>query len=493
MQIEQERCVQRSRKDWMALGLVLVGAVACGSGEQTPTDAGLQPTAAEREAFNQLIAFVKDDLAQNKVPGASIAVVLHDELLLASAVGVRWEGGTVPVTTSTRFAVGSMSKMVVAAAAMSVVDEGKLDLHAPIPRYLPWFKLADGFDAGAVTLHHLLTHSAGFPEVIFGCGGPQGGDKKDWFAANPQPLWMPPGTAWDYSSLGFTLASLVATAAAGVDESTFEQFAHDRVFAPAGMDTAIYDAQVAEAGDYAVGHIIDDQGRATQMQMDPYDCPIFNPPAGVKATASDYARFAMMVLAGGGTTLKPASLTAMMAPHVSTGYRHSEFYGYGLGWEGEPLGAGDPVIQHGGVMDGYQSQLLVVPAEHFAVVVLENATARTASGVFQPDSSRAALKALELFVRPGSWSTPDPPNPALWAKFVGTYKDPYGSLGTWDVTLVNNPDGGVPTLNWGGLPMTQLMTSEAWVLPNGVSGVFHVNDAGVYDRLVTGAGVANRQ
>src|SRR5206468_2094054 len=100
----------------------------------------------------------------------------------------------------------------------SLVDEGKLDLHAPITTYLPWFHLLPPFDASTVTTDELLSHTSGFPcDTIPQCqGGDSLGPRQAYFAAHPQPLWSPPGLVHDYSNAGYSLASLVLTAAAGV-------------------------------------------------------------------------------------------------------------------------------------------------------------------------------------------------------------------------------------------------------------------------------------
>ena len=153
--------------------LCALAAIACGPSEALPdggdedassdaaTDSG--PTAEEQAAFDQLVQFTQTELQKSHVPGASIAVVLHGKLMFAAGVGKRNLTSGDPVTTSTLFRVASMSKMIVGATAMSLVDEGKLDVNAPITNYLPWFALASGYDATTVTTASLLEHTSGFP------------------------------------------------------------------------------------------------------------------------------------------------------------------------------------------------------------------------------------------------------------------------------------------------------------------------------------------
>jgi CubicO group peptidase (beta-lactamase class C family) len=466
-------------------------------GATAPDLAPPGPTPAEQMAFDQLVQLTRGELQQSGVPGASIAVVLRGDVILTAGVGKRDAAAPDPVTTATRFRVASLSKMIVAAAAMSVVDEGKLDLHAPITDYVPWFQLAGGFDARQITMHHLLTHTAGFPCDMFPfCGAGTRGDKQQWFAANPQPLWAPPGAVFDYSNYGYALAAVVAVTAAGADQADFETFVHDRVFARAGMADATYDSALVDAGDFAVGHVLDGNG-LPQSTADPadLDCPLFNPFGGVMATAGDYAHFAATMMAGGGAMLTPSSVAAMEGTGVPTGYIPGQIYGYALEHQNTPFGDTDPLVFHDGALAGYRTEMWMVPGEKFAAVVLLNGSGGKPSHPANPEVILA--RALTIFVKKSqTWATPEAPDQATWQRLAGVYQDPHGRLG--QVTVTYTTDGGAPALAAGSPQlgfqgaMRPGYENSDWTLPNGSQAHFYQNDGGVYDKLVTRLGVAVR-
>jgi hypothetical protein len=160
-----------------------------------------------------------------------------------------------------------------------------------------------------------------------------------------------------------------------------------------------------------------------------------------------------------------------------------------------PFGDMEPLVWHNGLLPGYQSELWMVPGEQFAAVVLLNGSGGKAGT--NPEGILA--KALTLFVtKPQSWPRPDPPDYSEWQQLAGAYVDKYGALGAVTVTY-DAPDGGTPALsvkaprlNVNGA-MGPGYENDDWSLPNGEEAHFYKNDGGVYDRMVTRAGVANRQ
>ena len=425
--------------------------LGCGpdSGEPDAGDGGLEgasssdagdagdagPTAAEKAAFDQLVAFTQTELQKSGTPGASIAVVLHGKLAFAAGVGDRNEKGD-PVTTSTLFRVASMSKMIVGATAMTLVDQGKLDLNAPITTYLPWFSLANGYDASTLTTAALLTHTSGFPcDTIGICDSQTSGDRKTFFASYPQPLWAPPGAVYDYSNTGFALAAAVVEAASGAAEGSFEQLAHDRVFAPAGMSTATYDATAAQSGEHATGYVLD-ASKNVIATFEPLtlECPMLHPYGGVLATATDYARFAEMLLAGGGTTLSSVSAAAMQAGHADMHAFASQEYGYGLIHQLSPY-PDHASVWHDGSLPGYLSEMWMVPDDGFAVVALANARGQQYD---VPDD--IVGEALGLFIAEARKVPPLTTPPSAWSGYLGTYADPLATLGAG--VSVSLGDGG---------------------------------------------------
>jgi CubicO group peptidase (beta-lactamase class C family) len=500
--------------------LLALASVACSSSRErespssaaAPADAGSDasnandagggplPSPTETAAFDQLMSDTQGFLTHAGAPGASIAVVLHGKIAFTAGLGTRNVAKKTPVTTSTLFRVGSMSKMIVAATAMTLVEQGKLDLNAPITKYIPWFKLANGYDASQLTTSLLLSHSSGFPcdtvaicqlQPVAGNGPRQG-----FFVANPQPLWDPPGAVFDYSNAGFALAASVIEGAAGATDGAYETLAHDRVFVPANMTTATFDGKAAVAADHATGYLLDANGKITGTSEPTDGCPMQNPPGGVEATATDYGHFAEMMMANGGTTLQPSSVAAMESPHANTHGIATAAYGYGLGYQLSPY-PDHASITHDGAVGGYTSSLWMVPDLGFAVVALVNASGTWGSEAV-PD--QIVQDALFLFIAEQTTTPTYTTAPSTWSQYVGTYDDGLATLGA-GVSVSVLTDAGTPALivdapnnGFGPIsgPMTQLAI-DTWLMPDGTAAGFFPGVDGGVRYFVTRRGIAMRQ
>jgi CubicO group peptidase (beta-lactamase class C family) len=360
-----------------------------------------------------------------------------------------------------------MSKMIVAATAMSLVDQQKLDLNAPITQYLPWFALANGYDASTITTSLLLSHSSGFPcDTIGICDSETSGDRKTFFVNYPQPLWAPPGATYDYSNTGFALAAAVVEAAAGSPEGSYEQLAHDRVFTPAGMTTATYDATAVQNGEHAIGYDLSANGTVTDS-IEPLtlECPMLHPYGGVMATATDYAHFAETLIANGGTTLSPSSAALMQSPHANMHAFASQEYAYGLIHQFSPY-PDHASVWHDGSLPGFLSEMWMVPDLGFAVIALVNAR-----GTQYDVPDDIVGTALSLFISEARVVPPLTTASSAWSDYLGTYDDALATLGAGvsvaygdgGTTLTVNAPNATPPFSGA---LTQYAVDE-WGMPNG--------------------------
>jgi CubicO group peptidase (beta-lactamase class C family) len=410
----------------------LLGACSSSPTDVTPKpqeDAGTDsPDAATSPEFQSVLAFLGDQMKANDIAGASIAVVQSGKLTFSGGLGVKKEPDSDTVNATTLFTVASLSKMVLAATAMTLVEDGKLDPSRPVTDYVP-LKLEAPFDASTITIHDLLTHTSGLPDLdvdTTSCPA-VAGEAAKWFAANDaEPLWAPPGAVWDYCNRGYSVMGWVIEAIMG---TPYWDLATSRILGPAGMTTATFDPAQALATGPAFGHVIDPvTGQTTYNPPAAVDCAVVRGPSGVMASAVDYAHFAEMLLASGGSTLKPSSVATMETRFANTDELPSarEHYGYGLFIDDDYKGL--TVLRHNGSVGfGYKTSIWLVPAKGFAVIVFYNATGS------EPDV--VSDFALSTFL--GLTSVPDPDyltSPSTWGPYVGTYVDPY-NLGTVDVTL----------------------------------------------------------
>lgn len=183
----------------------------------------------------------------NNVPGVAIAVIQNGKIVWTQCIGFADKEGQKPVTTQTIFNVGSVSKMVSAWGFMQLTEKGLIELDDPVNEYLTRWKLpASQYDISKVTLRRILSHTAGLS--VHGYGGSEQGTKllsleeslsgKTKRNGESVRLINEPGTQWEYSGGGYTLAQLM------LEERTKEKFADymkKNVFNPLGLNHTTYE------------------------------------------------------------------------------------------------------------------------------------------------------------------------------------------------------------------------------------------------------------
>lgn len=344
-------------------------------------------------------------------PGASVAVLRDGDLVYQQGYGVKRRGGNDPVTPQTVFRIGSVTKMMTAAALMQQVEAGRVDLSDPVTRLIPDFSIAWPWRADQITIRHLLTHTSGFPDMFFFVDAETGDDAlADWVENKGLvPLHVAPGTFWNYSNPNYMIAGLVVERASGTPYRTYVE---QQVWAPAGMTSTTFDpAEVMAAGDWSWGHYTDpNTGYEFIYQPDDYDNASAAPAGYAFSTAGDLVHWAALLMDGGRGVLSPDSVAAMQAHQVSLGYRADQYYGFGVFSE---TFEGVELKQHGGNIPGWGTSLVWIPDRRFAVAVMANTFESL------PDAAYCIADAvLDL-------DGPDPPDgttdPATWAAFAGDY------------------------------------------------------------------------
>ncbi|SDW79578.1 CubicO group peptidase, beta-lactamase class C family [Amycolatopsis xylanica] len=309
------------------------------------------------------------------VTGAS-AALWHDGTL------ARGEAGTVnvvtgaPVLPGTLFAAGSVTKVLTASLAMTLVDEGRLDLDAPVPEYLPGFTTADPGRSAAITVRMLLNHSSGLPGNYLPNLDP-GDDVLERLMRELATLAVTgvPGRRFSYSNMGMsTLGRLVET----ITAERFDIALSTRVLRPLGM-VASADAEELLLHSTAVGHVVDPASGAVSRVPRLRVWPEYGP-AGSRLwlDVESLIRFGRMHIDGrtpdGHRLLSLEALEQMRTP------QYDDFWGclracanFGLGWgifrEGD-----DPVLTHSGANLGMHSTLYVIPRRNVVLAVLTNST-----------------------------------------------------------------------------------------------------------------------
>lgn len=349
---------------------------ACASESTAPPPGDPPPSGCPDldEKFEAARARFERDLADHAVPGGAIAVVCGGGFRSAG-VGVTRAGGD-PVAATTRFEIASLSKMLTARAALSLVDDGVIDLQAPVTAILPQL----GY--GEVTLHHLMTHGSGLPTVPTRFDA-QGLVELVVDNADLAP-WTPPGAVWNYNNLGYAIVGALLEQASG---KPFPDLVDERVFTPLGMDGATMRASELTA-DVAHGHSGMPSNPALQAPAS-FDDPTLAPEGGGWASVDDLARFVMA-----------PDLGRQMQRFIRTGEYPEESYGYGFILDDAMT---PPLAAHGGSIEGFLSDVLLVPDEGVGAIALVNA-----DWWYPSDATLEAVRSLVDVTIP---APPPPPSP----------------------------------------------------------------------------------
>ena len=278
------------------LCVLLPHALACRSTDPRPTTTTAAPPSLEQR-FAEVDRILKAAIGDGAFPGAVVAVGHRGKLVhLAPHGHLNYDADSPPATTGTIYDIASLTKVVVTTtAAMILFDEGKLDLDAPVARYLPGFT---GPDKDRVTVRHLLAHASGI----------------DWWAPlyreisgvdsyveriETMPLVSAPGTKELYSDLGITLLGAILERISGVP---LDDFVTTRVLQPLGMTDTRYRPPPELLPRIAPTENDPWRGRVVRGEVHDENAAAMGgvaPHAGLFSTAPDLARFAQMMLAGG--------------------------------------------------------------------------------------------------------------------------------------------------------------------------------------------------
>jgi CubicO group peptidase (beta-lactamase class C family) len=344
--------------------LFLLLALAC---PFTATAAAAQAAPADTGVAARIGRFVADSAGAVPFSG-TIAVSRGGALVFSRGYGLSHREEDVTVTPRTRFLIGSVTKQMTAAAVLMLQDRGRLNVHDPVCRHVSRCSAA----WAPVTIHHLLTHTSGIPDIFaLGFGAtramPRTHDQLvDIF--RDQPLGFRPGSRFQYSNSAYILLGEVVERAAG---QPYASFVRDSIFARVGMGSTGFWDNAAVVKHLATGYVV----RDGTWRRGPYEDRTTVTAEGnsTYSTAEDLLSW-MRALHRGGGLLSPGSLKAMLASHVvrdGDGPRAGQGYGYGWYVHRE---LGRPVYSHPGIMPGYWSYVAYFPDDDVAVAVLSNSS-----------------------------------------------------------------------------------------------------------------------
>lgn len=366
-----------------------------------------------------LAAFVKAAAEKFAIPGVAVAVWAYSTETYACH-GVTSLEDPRPVDENTLYSLGSISKTFTATTMMRLVAQGKVDLDAPVRRYVPELVLRNEEWTSEMTVLNLLNHTAGLDwRLIVDTG--DGDDALAEFVARLVELEQlaAPGTRTSYSQAGYNLAGRIIEKVTGL---TFERAVETLVLEPLGLSETLYAMDdIMTRPTVAMGHNADENGEyAIARQWK--DNRANNPGGGIASSVADQLRWARFHLSDGhapdGTEVLPTETLHQM--RVPTAELHSSMLGdaIGIGWFLRDVD-GVRTVGHGGSGNGQFAELLTVPERDFAIVVTSNASP---TGI--PCNQAIVRWALEHYLGVVDRDPePEPYDEARAAEIVGAYEN----------------------------------------------------------------------
>lgn len=330
----------------------------------------MRPIAPKGAALQQIL---DNAFAETGVPGASLAVWRGNDIEVATAGSQDLRTG-VPVTPATKFQAGSITKPLVAAVVMMMVDRNLLDLDRPVADYLPRLH-ASGNGEEQITARHLLVHNSGLDGDFLPKGRAYDADPARYVELlTGTNMLHPAGAEFSYCNAGYVVLAHLIETLAGLP---WDKALHHWLAKPLGMESVALFPDPASADDLAWGHVTGAAG--PEPQDAPYMVPAAFAPAGsaLALTAADLTRFASLYFPKGrapdtAPVLTSHAIRAMCTVEVPLPQpAFADAIGWGLGWCIYRYG-GRTIFGHDGDTVGHFSFLRFDPITCEAVALLTN-------------------------------------------------------------------------------------------------------------------------
>ena len=336
--------------------------------------AATQATAAPVQSYAEALAAIETAIETRRkelgIPGLSLVIVKDDKVIYMKGLGLKDIDKKLAVTPDTLFAIGSASKAFTGMAAVMTADEGRLSLDDSPKKFLPYFTLRDADAAAKITIRDLLAHRSGLNRTDLAMVTNKL-DREELIKvvglAKPTAKL---GEKFQYQNVMYAAAGEVVARA---QNSTWDQVIVNKIFKPLGMrgsDTTVPEMQ--KARDFSFGYDYNSSTKVTR-QLPQREIPAVAPAGAINSSARDMAQWLRFNLAGGvidGKRLvSEKSFNETITKQMSVGGTVD----YGLGWFLRQWN-GHKVVEHGGNIDGFNSQVAMMPAQKLGFVLLTNVT-----------------------------------------------------------------------------------------------------------------------
>ena len=320
-------------------------------------------------------AYIEHQMRRLKIPGAALAIIEGDRIVHLRGFGRARPDGEVP-TPQTPFVLGSTTKSITALAVMQLVEAGRIDLDAPVQRYLPWFRVADPEASARMTVRHLLNQTSGLSMVagmvnLANLDDDPGAAERQARVLSTLVLRRQVGAGFEYSNLNYNLLGLVVDVAGG---EPYAAYVRRHIFEPLGMRHSYASKAEALRNDLAAGHR-HWFGRPVPVR----DLPLSSGSIAsgqLISCSEDMAHYLIAHLDGGRydghRILSEAGVAEMHRGVAEQRVMGSLVASYGMGWFANAVG-GTKLISHGGNVPDFASFMGLLPEQRKGLVLLFNA------------------------------------------------------------------------------------------------------------------------
>jgi len=320
-------------------------------------------------------SLVEDCLVSMNVPGAGIGIVKDDKTIVAKGYGLRNVEHILSVTPRTRFPIGSATKSFTTFLMGQLVDEGYFNWDDPIANYIPYFKLKDPYTTYNVTFRDSLTHITGYPR-----------HDATWFnrglsreAMIKELKYLKPCYAlrerFLYQNLSYMIAAHGAECVTG---KSWEELTKEKILSPLEMNDTDFDVtQLPNLINFATGYR---EKNKEVFSVANIDATTIGPAGSMNSTVEDMNKWVKALLQKGKGLIEESRWDEITTPYVISDVLGNDQYGlqnvinmesYGLGWFIISY-RGHKVIFHGGNIEGFSSNVLLIPSKGIGIVVLTN-------------------------------------------------------------------------------------------------------------------------
>lgn len=335
--------------------------------------------------FDQYVAHV---LKTFEVPGVSIAVVQNGKVILAKGYGVKKMGSSEAIDEHSLFAIASNTKLFTATALCMLAEEGKLKLDDPVVDHLPYFRMSDPWITSEITIRDILVHNSGIPAyggdvLIF---PPSSYSRKELIEkVELLPIVRGFRSSYAYDNILYLVAGEIVKQVSGME---WEEYIRTRIFQPAGMNESVAQFSKLKSATNVSGAHTRVHGKVEPVEL-AFEQAIGDagdPAGGIGSNAVDMAKWLLTQLDSGRTPdqhsriFSPNTTNELWRMVVPMGYdkvpdwlkpSQTDFRGYALGIRSYNYGK-YKVLGHGGKLDGFVSQVAMVPQLGLGIAVLTN-------------------------------------------------------------------------------------------------------------------------